>query len=112
MELYERLEQILGELRPAFSREATFRWFVLLLDFGQDRGSKGMNAIDGRDNDGSTVKTHHHPPFIMPIPLTESDLKSFREQLYNKFEHRSDSAMDLLDAVCSNNNTSIGLWTI
>jgi hypothetical protein len=65
-----------------------------------------MNAIDGRDNDGSTVKTHHHPPFIMPIPLTESDLKSFREQLYNKFEHRSDSAMDLLDAVCSNNNTS------
>jgi hypothetical protein len=31
MELYERLEQILGELRPAFSREATFRWFVLLV---------------------------------------------------------------------------------
>jgi hypothetical protein len=31
MELYERLEQILGELRPVFRREATFRWFVLLV---------------------------------------------------------------------------------
>lgn len=31
MELYERLEQIVGELRPVFSREATFRWFVLLV---------------------------------------------------------------------------------
>jgi DDE superfamily endonuclease len=40
----------------------------------------------------------------MPILLTESDLKSFREQLYNTFEHRADSAMDLLDALCSNNN--------
>lgn len=31
MELYHRLEQILEELRPVFSREATFRWFVLLV---------------------------------------------------------------------------------
>jgi hypothetical protein len=31
MELYERLEQILKELRPVFSREASFNWFVLLL---------------------------------------------------------------------------------
>ena len=31
MELHQRLEQILGALRPAFSREATFRWFVLLV---------------------------------------------------------------------------------
>lgn len=31
MELYERLEQILVKLRPAFSREAPFEWFVLLL---------------------------------------------------------------------------------
>lgn len=31
MELYERLEQILKELRPVFSREASFKWFVLLL---------------------------------------------------------------------------------
>jgi hypothetical protein len=38
----------------------------------------------------------------MPIPLTESEFKSFREQLYNQFEHCSDSAMDLLDALCSN----------
>ncbi|MEO1147859.1 MAG: hypothetical protein AAFY26_19945, partial [Cyanobacteria bacterium J06638_22] len=31
MELYQRLEQILVQLRPAFNREATFNWFVLLL---------------------------------------------------------------------------------
>ncbi|MEO1211840.1 MAG: transposase [Cyanobacteria bacterium J06638_20] len=31
MELCQRLEQILKELRPAFSREAPFRWFVLLV---------------------------------------------------------------------------------
>lgn len=31
MELYHRLEQILGALRPAFRREASFRWFVLLM---------------------------------------------------------------------------------
>ncbi len=31
MELYQRLEQILVKLRPAFSREAPFEWFVLLL---------------------------------------------------------------------------------
>ncbi|MBE9108891.1 transposase [Nodosilinea sp. LEGE 07298] len=31
MELCQRLEQILGALRPAFSREASFRWFVLFV---------------------------------------------------------------------------------
>jgi hypothetical protein len=31
MKLYERIEQILVALRPAFRREATFEWFVLLL---------------------------------------------------------------------------------
>jgi hypothetical protein len=31
MELYQRLEQIIGELRPVFKREAAFRWFVLLV---------------------------------------------------------------------------------
>ena len=31
MELYERLEQIMIKLRPAFSRQATFEWFFLLL---------------------------------------------------------------------------------
>lgn len=31
MELYQRLEYILAQLRPAFTREATFEWFVLLL---------------------------------------------------------------------------------
>jgi DDE superfamily endonuclease len=39
---------------------------------------------------------------IMPIPLTKTEFKSFRKQLYNEFEHCSDSAMDLLDALCSN----------
>ena len=31
MESYKRLEQIMLTLRPAFSRQATFEWFVLLL---------------------------------------------------------------------------------
>jgi len=31
MELSERLEQIVKQLQPAFSREATFQWFVILL---------------------------------------------------------------------------------
>jgi hypothetical protein len=31
MELYSRLEQIMLEMRPAFKRETTFEWFVLLL---------------------------------------------------------------------------------
>jgi DDE superfamily endonuclease len=31
MELYARVEQILTKLRPAFSRTASFEWFVLLL---------------------------------------------------------------------------------
>jgi hypothetical protein len=31
MNLYQRIEQILEELRPAFSRETPYEWFVLLL---------------------------------------------------------------------------------
>jgi hypothetical protein len=31
MELYQRIEQIVDKLRPVFSREASFEWFVLLL---------------------------------------------------------------------------------
>ena len=31
MELYERIEQIIVTFRPAFSRESTFEWFVILL---------------------------------------------------------------------------------
>jgi hypothetical protein len=38
----------------------------------------------------------------MPIPLIEPEFKRFREQLYNEFEHCSDSAMNFLDALCSN----------
>ena len=40
----------------------------------------------------------------MPIYLTEHELQNFREQLHSKFEHRADSTMDLLDALCSNNH--------
>ena len=31
MELYTRIEQVLMRLRPAFSREVPYEWFVLLL---------------------------------------------------------------------------------
>ena len=31
MELYQRIEQILLQLRPVFHRETTFKWFGLLL---------------------------------------------------------------------------------
>jgi len=31
MELSQRLEQILVAFRPVFSRQASFRWFVLLV---------------------------------------------------------------------------------
>jgi hypothetical protein len=41
----------------------------------------------------------------MPTLLTKSEFQGFREQLYNKFEHRADSKMDLLDALCSNNHS-------
>jgi DDE superfamily endonuclease len=44
------------------------------------------------------------PKSIMPILYTENELKSFREQLYERLEHRADSTMDLLDAICSNNH--------
>lgn len=44
------------------------------------------------------------PKSIMPIYRTEHELQNFREQLYEKFEHRADSTMDLLDALCSNNH--------
>jgi hypothetical protein len=44
------------------------------------------------------------PKSIMPIYLTEHELQNFRVQLYEKFEHRADSTMDLLDALCSNNH--------
>jgi len=40
----------------------------------------------------------------MPILSTEYQFQSFREQLYSQFEYRADSAMDLLDALSSNNH--------
>jgi hypothetical protein len=45
------------------------------------------------------------PKSIMPIYRTAQELQNFREQLHAQFEHRADSTMDLLDALC------IGLWT-
>jgi hypothetical protein len=42
----------------------------------------------------------------MPIIVTESEFQKFRGELYNQFEHLADSAMDLLDALCSNHKTS------
>ncbi|MEO1149006.1 MAG: NF041680 family putative transposase [Cyanobacteria bacterium J06638_22] len=38
----------------------------------------------------------------MPVINTESELYQFRNAIYNQFTHRADSAMDLLDALCSN----------
>ena len=38
----------------------------------------------------------------MPVLNTESELYAFRKALYAQFEYRTDSAMDLLDALCSN----------
>ncbi len=42
----------------------------------------------------------------MPIIVTESEFQKFRGELYNQFKHLADSAMDLLDALCSNHKTS------
>jgi len=42
----------------------------------------------------------------MPIIVTESEFQKFRGELYNQFNHLADSAMDLLDALCSNHKTS------
>lgn len=52
----------------------------------------------------SEVKLSIIPKSTMPIPRTKSQLQSFREQLYQLFEHRADSAMDLVDALCSNDH--------
>jgi hypothetical protein len=53
----------------------------------------------------SMCKSAIIPKSSMPILFTEFEFKSFREQLYNQFEYCSDSAMDLLDALCSNNHS-------
>ena len=38
----------------------------------------------------------------MPVINTASDLYDFRKTLYSQFRYRADSAMELLDALCSN----------
>lgn len=42
----------------------------------------------------------------MPVISTKSEFSSFREHLYRQFEHRANSVMDLLDALCSNDHAS------
>ena len=42
----------------------------------------------------------------MPVISTKSEFSSFREQLYSQLEHRANSVMDLLDALCRNDHAS------
>ena len=42
----------------------------------------------------------------MSTIVTETELQKFRGKLHNQFKHLADSAMDLLDALCSNNKTA------
>ena len=63
-----------------------------------------MKAIEKRIMTVQSKRAAIIPKHIMPIYLTEDELQNFREQLYSKFEHRADSTMDLLDALCSNNH--------
>ena len=42
----------------------------------------------------------------MPIIVTETGFQKFRGELHNQFKNLADSAMDLLDALCSNNKTA------
>lgn len=42
----------------------------------------------------------------MAIIVTETEFKKFRSELHKQFKNLADSAMDLLDALCSNNKTA------
>jgi hypothetical protein len=42
----------------------------------------------------------------MATIVTETEFKKFRSELYKQFKNLVDSAMDLLDALCSNNKTA------
>jgi hypothetical protein len=42
----------------------------------------------------------------MPKIITETEFQKFRINLHNQFKNLADSAMDLLDALCSNNKTA------
>ncbi len=42
----------------------------------------------------------------MAIIVTESEFQKFRGKLHKQFKHLADSAMDLLDALCSNHKAS------
>ena len=46
------------------------------------------------------------PKPIMPIIVTETEFQKFRGKLHNQFKHFADSAMELIDALCSNNKTA------
>ena len=42
----------------------------------------------------------------MAIIVTEIEFQKFRGKLHNQFKHLADSAMELMDALCSNNKTA------
>jgi len=42
----------------------------------------------------------------MPTIVTETEFQKFRGKLHNQFKHLADSAMELMDALCSNNKTA------
>jgi hypothetical protein len=46
------------------------------------------------------------PKPIMPIIVTETEFQKFRGKLHKQFKNLADSAMELLDALCSNNKTA------
>jgi hypothetical protein len=42
----------------------------------------------------------------MPTIVTETEFQKFRGKLHNQFKNLADSAMEMLDALCSNNKTA------
>jgi len=46
------------------------------------------------------------PKPIMPTIVTETEFQKFRGKLHNQFKNLADSAMEMLDALCSNNKTA------
>lgn len=74
------------------------------MDFGQDLSSHSIKDRPRGNNDRLVNQTDHYPPIIMLILSTEYQFPTFREQLYNPFGHRVESAMDLLDALYSNDH--------
>ena len=86
MQLCQRLEQILGNLRPAFSREATFQWFILLV-WGVVLNSQ-PSAITSYVNALGLTESYYHqalhwfdPIFRTKFEIIKIDSKIVTEQL-------------------------------